>query len=97
METKISDKVNIQTFDTTEKQYRKLWFYDGFTDQGDLDCTLKLTGLSREDTHFKNDTSDDLYIELDFKSLIRLKHSIDSHFGQVKEWRENHKIEHLNK
>ena len=96
METKISNRVIISKFDSGE-ELRKLWFFDDFEDQGNFNCTLKITGEEREDIHFKNDSKDDLYINLDYNSLIRLKHAIDSHFDQIKEWRENHKIEHLNK
>jgi hypothetical protein len=86
METKISENISYSLDEKTTELTNRLWFIDGFAEQGDLECSLIITESNNLLDNWKG-----IIIDLSTSELIRLKNAINSHLELVTNWRENHK------
>lgn len=90
METKISEFASCVIKDKIINK-TSVYFYDNFPEEGEQCATLILT----DGKNIDDDNNIKIYIELSTNDLIRLKHAINNHLEQIKEYREFVKSENM--
>ena len=90
METKIAEIVEYSLDANDTKLKNKLWFVDGFAEQGDENCALIIT----EENDLMKDWKG-IIINLDNQDLIRLIGAINIYLDTVNNWRQSYQIEKL--